>query len=61
MDKHFIKLLNSTRGMVIVEPYDKTFALLVTEDVLISPDFETKRQCITVPVFFSKHLKGYVI
>ena len=34
--------------MVIVDAHDKTFALLVTKAVLISPDFEIKCRYITI-------------
>ena len=45
-------LFNSARGMVIVEAHGKAFALLVTKDVWISPDFETKSKYITVAYIF---------
>ena len=49
-------LFISARGMVIVEVHDKTFALLVAKDVLISPDFETKRKYITVTYILFLHV-----
>ena len=54
-------LFNSACGMVLVEAHDKTFALLVNKDVLISLDFETKRKYITVAHILFEVSERYVI
>ena len=46
--------------LVIVVAHDKIFALLITKDVSITTDFETKRKLSLLHILFFNQLENYV-